>query len=546
MSETARRKPAPWIIVALLVALWAALWLLCSGPFGMGWRQALLPAALAPSAALVAIEGKRLAARPWAALLAVLLPVGLVLCAYMPAIVSVSWDGYVHYRAANNISQGKVTVSTLADNVLYDMDGIYDVGLFPLGTSDDDWHPNWNSILSDEGTAHANGRFKELGEIISNRTTNPSHPGPTTAGRLPNALGLALGDAVGAPLLVRLFLGRVTNLLCYAAIMALAASWLKRGGWTVFAVAVTPTLVFMACNYSYDPFAISLVTLAACRFVGELQRPDERLTAGRAAWILVPFFIGTLTKAVFVPSALMLLFMPRSKFESARGRRAWIGAACLVVAALLASFAVPFLLSGGSTVADTRGGATDIDSQRQLAHILGHPVSYAVTLVCSFLWVFNPANVFCQLPVSLCYLPLPEGWQAMAAAWACLALGCAVLDRGPADDHWRSPALGWGTFTGIALSFVLMATALYLGYTNVGAFLVSGLQVRYLLFEISPFLLVCLNFGTGPRRRLFGLLRRHGGATLAQRAETALPHAALWVGFCLLWAVIVLGFAVRF
>ncbi|MEY8437862.1 DUF2142 domain-containing protein [Atopobiaceae bacterium 24-176] len=546
MAETARHRPPAGVVVALLLAAGATLWLVCAGLLGMGWRQALLPAALAPSAALVAIEAKRLAARPWAAILAVLVPVGLVLCAYMPAIVSVSWDGYVHYRAANNIAQGEVTVSTLADNVLYDMDGIYDVGLFPLGTSDDDWHPNWNSILSDEGTAHANERFKELDKVIANRTTNPSHPGATTAGRLPNALGLAVGDAVGAPFLVRLFLGRAANLLCYAAIMALAASWLKRGGWTVFAIAVTPTLVFMACNYSYDPFAISLVTLAACRFVGELQRPDERLTAGRAAWILVPFFVGTLTKAVFVPSALMLLFMPRSKFGSARSHRAWIEAGCLVVAALLASFAVPFLLSGGNAVADARGGATDIDSQRQLAHILGHPLSYAVTLICSFLWVFNPASAFCLLPVSLCYLPMPDGWQAMAAVWVCLALGCATLDRGPVDDRWRSPALGWGTFAGIALSFVLMATALYLGYTNVGAFLVSGLQVRYLLFEIAPFLLLCLNFGTGPRRFLFGKLEKAGGAALALRVEKGLPRAALWAGLCLLWAVAVLGFAVRF
>lgn len=546
MAEASRRRGAPWVLAAGLVALGAVLWLACSALGSMTWRDSLFPAVLVPSALLVGLERRALAARPWGAVLAVVLPVGLLLCAYMPAIVSVSWDGYAHYRAANRIAQGRVTVSSLADDVLYDMDGIYDVGLYPLGTSDDDWHPNWESILSEEGMGHANARFKELDEVVSTRKTNVTPLEPTTMGRLPNALGLALGDLLGAPVLVRLFLGRVCNLLVYAAVMALAASWLRHGGWVVFAVAVTPTLVFMACNYSYDPFAISLVTLAACRFVGELQRPDERLTAGRAAWILVPFFVGTVTKAVFVASALMLLFMPRSKFSDARGHRAWVCACCATVAAVLATFAVPFLLSGGSVGADTRGGATDIDSRRQLAFLLSHPVTYLATLVGSFLWIFNPVAVFQLLPVNLCYLPMPEGWPLMAAAWFCLVLLAALLDRGPEDDRWRGPDIGWGTFAGIALSFVLLATALYLGYTDVGAPLVSGIQVRYLLFEISPFLLVCLNLGTGPRRRLTGRLEAACGAGPARRVAGALPSAALWTGFCLLWAVAAFGFLVRF
>lgn len=546
MAEASRRRVAPWVLAAGLAALAALLWLACSTLGGMAWRDALFPTVLVPSALLVGLRRRALAARPGAAVLAVVLPVGLLLCAYMPAIVSVSWDGYVHYRAANRIAQGRVTVSSLADDVLYDMDGIYDVGLYPLGTSDDDWHPNWESILSEEGMDHANERFEELDEVVSTRKTNVTPWEPTTLGRLPNALGLAVGDLLGAPVLARLFLGRVCNLLVYAAVMALAASWLRHGGWVVFAVAVTPTLVFMACNYSYDPFAISLVTLAASRFVGELQRPNERLTAGRAAWILVPFLVGTVTKAVFVASALMLLFMPRTKFSDDRGHRAWVCACCATAAAVLATFAVPFLLAGGSVGGDTRGGATDIDSRRQLAFLLTHPVTYLATLVGSFLRAFNPVAVFQQLPVNLCYLPMPEGWPLMAAGWFCLALSAALLDRGPVDDRWRGPAVGWGTFAGIALSLVLMATALYLGYTDVGAPLVGGIQVRYLLFEISPFLLVCLNLGTGPRRRLEGRLEAAGGAGPARRAMGALPQAALWAGFCLLWAVTAFGFLVRF
>ena len=230
MAEASRRRVAPWALATGLVALAAALWLACSALGGMTWRGALFPAVLVPSALLVGLRARALAARPWAAILAVVLPVGLLLCAYMPAIVSVSWDGYAHYRAANRIAQGQVTVSSLADDVLYDMDGIYDVGLYPLGTSDDDWHPNWGSILSEEGMEHANARFEELDEVVSTRKTNVIPVEPTTMGRLPNALGLAVGDLLGAPVLVRLFLGRVCNLLAYAAVMALAASWLKRGG----------------------------------------------------------------------------------------------------------------------------------------------------------------------------------------------------------------------------------------------------------------------------------------------------------------------------
>lgn len=538
--------------VPTLVASALLVWLACRPLAGLPWRTSLVLAILVPTVLGVWWNRRALASSPIKAFLAVALPVGIVLCAVMPPIVSVSWDGYIHYRTANRIAQAIEGdwATSKADVVNYDADGIYEVGLYPRGTSDDDWHPNWATALGEESRTQTDERFAQWDtETVSNDPA-PVPLGVTVPGRLPNALGLLAADLFGVQGSARLFMGRVANLLCYAAIMALAMGRLERGRWILMAFALTPTMMFMACNYSYDPFAIAMVALGAASFVGERQRPDERLTPSGAAWMLVPFLLGTATKAVFAPCVAMYLFMPRSKFGTDRGPWLWRSVCVAAFLALVASFALPFAASGGESSPDHRGGSTDIDSRRQMACVLADPLRFVAVTLWSLVVSLNPIAVFTDLSVNQLYLPKPVAWPVLVAAVWALALWAVVCDRGRQDRSWHGAALQWSTVLAPAAGLCLMLAALYLTYNNVGAPFIHGLQVRYLLFEMAPFLLVGLNPGSWPSRALRRL--EDGGtvdrkaAALATRMRPHLGQTMLWGQLAIGWAVVLLGFVVRF
>ncbi|BCV18394.1 DUF2142 domain-containing protein [Leptogranulimonas caecicola] len=529
--------PRLWLGSLLgLIAL--VTWVACA-LLGCPWRLALFWALFAPSIGLWVLKGRQLAGRPIACFVAIAAPLGLLYCCFMPAIVSVSWDGYAHYRSAAAIAAGQERLLSVGELTNFDPDGIYNVGPFPWGTSEDDWSANWSTIQQDGNLDRAQAYMDRWDQV-----TFPQEESPETSlqpTRLPNALGLALAQACGAPLSVQLFYGRLTNMIAYIALMALAMSRLVSGRRILLVFGLTPTLLFMAANYSYDPCAIALLSLAGASFAKELQTPHEPLSLGRAAWILAPWVIGTYTKAVFLPAALLFLFMPRCKFKRPRDRVLWIGAATLCVVGLLASFVVPYLFDNASIAPDTRGGSTSIDSLGQLRFILEHLWAYPLILLASFINVFTPFQLFANLFINFCYLPIPSGWPLFSAAFiGCLAWS-VVADRTQADDFGAQPRYRWSLFIGIFLGFCLMATALYLNYTNLGAPLVLGLQVRYLLFEMGPFLLICLNFGSGPATHLAQKARSWAGA----RAAAAAPLALSGIMAALSWAIFISGFVMR-
>lgn len=547
VSPTGLSKAGIAVALAVVTAL-------VLGALGVQWRVTLFWVVFLPCAWLLWCWRRTLMESPERLFLFLALPTGLLMCAFMPTIVSVSWDGYVHYKVANQIAQGETFVTTGADAINYDMDGIYAVGLVPWGTSDNDWDPNWAGILTEQGMEKASERFAELGDVTYKVSDGFFGWGVTTMGRIPNALGLWLGDLLGAPYLLRLFLGRLTNLLFWILLVWLAMTRLKSGKHIVCAIGLLPILFFEACNYSYDPWCVGFLLLGFASFVGELQRPEKPLTLGGALWILAPFTLGVLIKAAWIPGGLFLLFLPQKKFRTRGARVLWILACVVVALGVTWTFMGPFLSRGGSGYSDSRGEAltsatVNIDSAEQLAQMAENPLRFLWVLVVWFVGYLNPWPIFEQLFVNFCYLPRPVLWPLWTVGEIALLALATSCDRTQADDGWPSRALRIAAIVGIVLAYCLPAISLYLGYTNVGADYILGMQMRYMLLYLPLVLLLVLNLGTRSRawvqRRVLGPVAER----LPERWRPAAQNPAdvfAALQSLLAWVMIALGFLVRF
>ena len=111
----------------------------------------------------------------------------------------------------------------------------------------------------------------------SNVLTEPSSTGRqqwilTNTGYITQALGMALARWMGLPMHMQIIAARLGNMLGYVLLCFAAIHFLKRFKLTFAAIALMPTPMFMASNFSYDPLCTGLCMLGTA--------PDHRRRAG--------------------------------------------------------------------------------------------------------------------------------------------------------------------------------------------------------------------------------------------------------------------------
>lgn len=431
---------------------------------------------------------------------------GMLMCCCMPVIAEVSWDGQIHFESTQAISYVLDAEYSNADLVMTRSDAVLVLDLMEEGGSlSGSWHPRQDA----SAVAAAQNMLIELGRgDVSEVAGTSLWSGGTwvssaAVGRLPAAVGLWVGRLLQLSCLGQYFLARLFSMTMYVLVIFFAMRRLRSGKSIVAALGLLPTPLLMSANFSYDPWCFALIVLSFARYVSVLQRGEVFRRCDVFA-IYGAFLLGALVKAVVFPLLLVFFVAPRQYFSSrAEGWVFRIGAV-LTALCLLASFAIPFVLSGATNASDLRGG-NGVDSAGQVGFILSNPISYCGVLVRFALEFLNPF-VFSSEPNSL--MNALSSFPFLAPSrpllglveWGTLAFA-AVCDRDTSDRTYRGFASKMSVVLGVIGSFVLIATALYVSFTPVGLQTVNGVQHRYLLPLLVPILLVFSNFADSPLRR---------------------------------------------
>lgn len=307
----------------------------------------------------------------------------------------------------------------------------------------------------------------------------------SSIGYIPSALGLWLGRLLHLPYSATFVLGRVFNLISYIIVTYFAIKQIPVGKNLICAVALLPSNIFLAANYSYDPWLTSWIMLAVALTVREMT--DARaLSLSRWLQILLTYFIALGPKAVYFPLIALMMLIPSSKFESRRQKGAFYSIAIICALLIVGTFALELLLTGGGS-GDVRGGE-GVNSALQVASVQENPVAFAQTIL-SFVFgtYVSPSNISSAFS-SLGYAGNPvERYPLLAIVPLAYLVLVSLLD-GP-----RRPGKNMGIYSTVWSLFLCFATiflattALYFSYTPVGSTSVAGMQPRYLLPLVFPF-----------------------------------------------------------
>lgn len=306
---------------------------------------------------------------------------------------------------------------------------------------------------------------------------------------LPQAFGLKLGRMAGIPFRDMFLLGKFFNLLIYSLVMSAAIKYTFVGKRLIYCIGLLPTSVFLASSFSYDAFVTAFLTFGMVMVLNELMDGKKsfnwkRITAGVLALLL-----GSFSKAVYIPLLLLLCFLPGEKFSSKKQRYLFIATVVVIFFLMMSSFVLPAVTNLAGNIdagGDTRGGDTSVT--RQLLYIMNDPLNYMGLLLHKLVGFVGLYFLGAGSRTSFAYM----GTEGENGYYASLLLTVIVV---MADENQMIPDKKLKAILGMAVFSVaaLIWTALYLDFTPVGANTINGVQQRYYIPLMYPFLLLFSN-----------------------------------------------------
>ena len=359
-----------------------------------------------------------------------------------------------------------------------------------------------------------NPEERELVESYEDRMNDPDvippdighqsrFPRAETRVYYPMAAGFYLGRILHTGFAVMVALAKLGNLLFYIFVVFWAVKMARGYGMVVAGIGLLPNNIFIASALSYDALVTSCLLLGYVLLLNEILTPDEKIRPKNALLMLLSFVAGCLSKPVYIIMALMVLFLPRSKFHNRIMGTVFKISVTLVAGLMLYNIFFPTPVAGGdyqlvSNLAfsgDRRSVGTS--TMGQISYILGNPLTYTGILLSEMFGMLLGYTLKGVPYVGYAYL----GTAPFALNWILILLGIFAALYAPVRKKIGGAFEGLSHLMNFGVAAVVF-TSMYISFTAVGNDRILGVQGRYFIPLFLPFL-SCL-FGKKGMDRLKG------------------------------------------
>lgn len=457
-----------YAIVIITFVLWGILWLttlISTEPLDTGWQISLFVITLLECILFLGLKLKLKKFTPEFAVFFILFIFGSYLCVALPLGGGTSFDGQIHYERTlemSHILDKKVTLAELE----------YTKPYFESINNAEDYSARKNEI----NQLYLN-ITSEVESITLSNNLYVSIP------YLPSAIMLFIGRGLSMPFHSIFMLGRWGNVLLYSIIVFFAIRKLKSGKMIMAVIALFPLNIFLSASYTYDTWLTAFFMLGTAYIISVFQQSKKTITKAELFVPLVAYFLGCSAKAIYFPVFLFLLFYPKSLFQEEKIYKRFRLLTMAVLAFVVFSFLIPMFITQTASITDTRGG-TEVQGSAQIKHILNNPIHYSKTLF-TFLKDYlslNKANEYIEF-----FAYLGRGKHFI---FVLVLLGIVVFTDKNEFDCRVPLKFRFFSCAVFIVTVMLVASALYITFTPVGADTIAGCQPRYLIPLLFPVLSV--------------------------------------------------------
>lgn len=390
---------------------------------------------------------------------------GTLIIILQPKTTSYSWDDQIHFTESYRIFElDGITEWTEATSVMSEVEPFKNVDTLEERKLQNNYLNTSNNVIKTESNSPLIQR-NQIGYLL---------PG----------LVLKLSSVFNIPFAVSFNIAKFSILLSYSLLMFYAIKIIPRGKRLLSFVGLFPSIIFLATQFSYDPPIIGGIALFVAVFLDIIEN-NRKIDLFTALILLISLIIANFIKAVYIPLILLILFIPRDRFENNKQNNVFKTGAILIFLLLVFTFVFP-TVTQTSSLGDLRGGNTSTSGQLKM--ILNNPLSYVKVLDdtagvqfmdkligpktvynYSYINIYNN-NLYYLIIITLVFLVVTDSYTKNCNKY-----------------------LKWFTLLLILGIILLIWTALYLSFTPVGELTINGVQNRYFIPLLFPLFLICLS-----------------------------------------------------
>ena len=190
-------------------------------------------------------------------------------------------------------------------------------------------------------------------------------------GYLPQAIGVLLAKLLDLNLIWMLWLGRICNLICYAALISYAIKKTPYLKIPLLAVACIPLAIYQSASMSIDSLIYGLGILIVAYFIYFCSKDDKSIQIREVIIFSALCLLLGLCKLPYLAFIFLLLFVPNEKFNTTHNPLL-LSLLCIgivsVIGVIYSHFATDFLLHSW------RSQYNLINSTQQIDYLISHPI----------------------------------------------------------------------------------------------------------------------------------------------------------------------------
>ena len=189
-------------------------------------------------------------------------------------------------------------------------------------------------------------------------------------GYLPQAIGIVIAKLLDLNVIWILWLGRISNLICYAALISLAIRKTPIFKMPLLAVSCIPIAIYQAASISIDSMIIGLGILAIAYFLYMVQSKEKSLEIKDIILFSLICLLLGLCKLTYLAFIFLLLIVPRRNFNFSNVILSYLSSISIVsiIGVLWSRYSTPALMHSW------RSKLNYMNSSAQIDYMMHHPV----------------------------------------------------------------------------------------------------------------------------------------------------------------------------
>ena len=301
-------------------------------------------------------------------------------------------------------------------------------------------------------------------------------------GYLPMSIGYHFAKLINLPFSICFKIGKLFNLLFYALMMAYAIKIIKTGKRLLTVIALLPTNIFLASEYSYDPAVIIGLTVFFAHLLNLYLDSKSHFDFKTAIIMLASISYACFIKAIYVPFLLLMLIIPTTRFDNLKQSHLVKSGIIAITILLSATFILPTI--SGTMESDSRGGNTSVNEQ--LSSVLSAPSDFIALLGNTTVAEFSSKTL--DSFSNYAYIQNKANLNTTNYLYILLLLLFFVFFTDN-DNNSLLPKQRFAIISANITTILLIWVALYFTFTPVGSNTINGVQSRYFLPLFFPLLI---------------------------------------------------------